>query len=86
MNLETLPRAVHPRVERRVHGTAKRVAQHDEEWRLQIPARVLQTPRDFGRISEVGEDFLLHRGKFRGAVEEACVPRFQALQGFVGGD
>src|SRR4029434_917434 len=44
-----LPCAVQPRLDRCRYSTAIRVAEHDEERRVQMTARILQTPSDLRR-------------------------------------
>ena len=49
---------MHARVDRCGDSAAIRVAEHDEKRRVQMPARVLQAPRDFRRedISRDADD------------------------------
>jgi hypothetical protein len=49
LNPRMLPCTAQPRLDRCGYSAAIRVAKHDEEQRLQMPPRILQTPRDFQR-------------------------------------
>src|SRR4030095_5350336 len=53
-----LPCAAQPGFDRCRYSTAIRMAEHDEEQRLQMPPRILQTPSDFRRqdISRDADD------------------------------
>ena len=58
LNPRMLPCAAQPRVDRCGYSAAIRVAKHDEKGRVQMPPRILQTPRDFRRqdISRDADD------------------------------